>query len=169
MYHGKAKRNSKEKNQRYHAKVRMLQHYGIQLTNLDLMKMAEIYRHNPDVSILHRQSNRVVKAVIPYKGDVYPIVYDKIRHQLVTILKEEYLTPRQRKIFEGCKERLLLKQQESSNKIAIPKDLVLQEDEIKEEIEEEDVIVEEEVSSAVIIQVEEDRRLMDEAFNRLPN
>lgn len=169
MRHLRPKRNSKEKNQRYHAKMRMLQHYGIQITNIDLAKMSEIYRHNPDVVILRRQSNRVVKAVIPYLGTVYPIVYDRLRKQIVTVLKEEYLTPRQRKIFEGCKERLLLKQQESSNKIAIPKDLVLQENEIKEEIEEEDDIMEEEVSSAVIIQAEEDRRLMEEAFNRLPN
>ena len=164
MYHGKAKRNSKEKNQRYHAKVRMLQHYGIQLTNLDLMKMAEIYRHNPDVAILHRQSNRVVKAVIPYKGDVYPIVYDKIRHQLVTILKEEYLTPRQRKIFEACKARLTMAQSNTNNGIVIP--VPIPELEEQEETEEE---VETESNSHIDLgSEEENQRLMEEVFERLP-
>ena len=165
MYHGRSKRNSKEKNQRYHAKVRMLQHYGIQITNLDLEKMAEIYRHNPDVAILYRQSNRVVKAVIPYKGDVYPTVYDKTRHQIVTILKEEYLTPRQRKIFEACKPRLVMSQSNVGNNIVISEELSVKENE-KQEPEE----IEEDMESNIHVNLgseEENQKLMEEAFGRL--
>lgn len=167
MYRGRTKRNSKEKNQRYHAKIRMLQHYGIQLTNLDLEKMAEIYRHNPDVAILYRQSNRVVKAVIPYNGSVYPIVYDKTRHQIVTILKEEYLTPRQRKIFEACKARLVMSQSNVENNIVIPEEISVKENEEQEPEEKE-----EDVESNTHIDLgseEENQKLMEEAFERLPN
>lgn len=165
MYHGRSKRNSKEKNQRYHAKIRMLQHYGIQLTNLDLEKMAEIYRHNPDVAILYRQSNRVVKAVIPYNGAVYPIVYDKTRHQIVTILKEEYLTPRQKKIFEACKARLVMSQSNVGNNIVIPEEISVKENEEQEPEEKE-----EDVESNIHVNLgseEENQRLMEEAFDRL--
>ena len=168
MYRGRTKRNSKEKNQRYHAKIRMLQHYGIQLTNLDLEKMAEIYRHNPDVAILYRQSNRVVKAVIPYNGAVYPIVYDKTRHQIVTILKEEYLTPRQKKIFEACKARLVMSQSNVGNNIVIPENLPVESN--KEEIEEGETEEDMEMNNHVDYRSEEEnQRLMEEAFGRLPN
>lgn len=168
MRHVNSKRNSKEKNQRYHAKVRMLQHYGIQITNADLEKMAEIYRHNPDVAILYRPSNRIVKAAIPYKGTVYPIIYDKVRHQIVTVLKEEYLTPRQKKIFESCKNRQQFHQSIIGNKIELPKDLLVKnsQEEGLNEIKEENCV---EKNDYVEIEEEkENKRLMEEAFKSIP-
>lgn len=164
MMHHRTKRMSKVKNQRYHAKVRMLQHYDIQITNDDLEKMAEIYRHNPDVAILVKQSNRVVKAVIPYKGNCYPVVYDKKRHQIVTILKEEYLTSKQQRIFESCVFRLHNKESEIGAKV-IPESLEVECNEEEEIIPQE----EESVDDDYVEITESDANLMQEAFDRLLN
>lgn len=102
MRHIRKRKTSKEKNQRYHAKVRALQHFAIQLTNLDLQKMAELYRHSPTTRFLCRCTNRVSKAIVVYNGVAYPIVYDKKRHQIITILKPEYLNKRERAIYDAC-------------------------------------------------------------------
>ena len=110
MRHIRTKRNSKEKNQRYHSKIRALQHFGQQLTNLDLEKMAEIYRHSFDTRLLKKQTCRLVKAVITYNNNVYPIIYDKKRHQIVTILKPDYLNERERSIYNACYTKLLLEE-----------------------------------------------------------
>ena len=169
MMHHRTKQMSKEKNQRYHAKVRMLQHYGKQITNYDLDRMAEIYRHSVDTVILVKQSNRIRKALIWYKGEAYPIVYDKTRNQIVTVLKEEYLSSKQRVIFENFKFRMANKMSEIHNPVLRGNvDVSTREDTVevvetdtteKEFIEEEQEETEEEMN----------RRLMKEAFDRLLN
>lgn len=171
MRHIKTKRNSKEKNQRYHAKVRMLQHYGVQLTNLDLEKMAEIYRHHPDTRILIRQSNRITKAVIPYNGQCYPIVYDHKRHQLVTVLNVDYLSERQRRIYDQCCYRLeqkKLSHDTTSGQTVLDDNLIpdVETEQITEEYEEEQTHVDN--SYVFISSDEEAKQLMQDAFNRLP-
>lgn len=156
------KRNSKEKNQRYHAKMRMLQHYGVSISYADLEKMAEIFRHDPDTAILSKRSNRLTKAVIAYKGICYPIVYDSSRHQLVTILKSEYLSPKQKQIFDSCQFRQNNKQLDNVTKV-LPNvfDLVA--------VDEENIVVVEDESAEQEIEDSEteDEKLMREAFERL--
>lgn len=94
------KRRKKTKNQKHHSRLRALQRFGIGLTNNDLDKMADIYRHSPDTVILRKQSNRVVKALIDYNRTVFPIIYDKERHQLATILDPAYLNPEEKKKYD---------------------------------------------------------------------
>ena len=113
------KRMSKAKNQRYHAKVRALQRYAVKLTNYDLDRMAEIYRHSPDTIKLYKQSNRVTKALITYNGVVYPIIYDRQRKQIVTILKPEYLHGDDRKKYESRVAALDLQLSEVKNPVSV--------------------------------------------------
>lgn len=96
------KRHNKAKNQQYHAKMRMLEHYGIAMSYADLEKMAELYRHDLNTVILLRRSLRITKAIVAYKGKCYPVIYDSTRHQIVTILKAEYLSASQQDILNNC-------------------------------------------------------------------
>ena len=166
MMHHKKKRMSKEKNQRYHAKIRMLQHYGKQITNYDLERMGEIYRHSVDTVILSKNSNRTRKALITYKGEVYPIVYDKIRHQIVTVLNVEYLTPAQRVIYENLKARTLMSESKIQNTV-IPENVEFETEHVEESVVETDPPVEEYFTNELTN--EEERKLMEEAFNKIPN
>ena len=164
MRHVHPKRMSKEKNQRYHAKVRMLQHYGKQITNYDLQRMAEIYRHSPDTVILTKQSHRVRKALIWYQGEVYPIIYDKVRKQIVTVLKVEYLTDAQLVIYENFKSRMILQQSEIKNTV-LPKDVKV--NVAEEEKESVETTPPEQAYFEDGLTEEENQRLMKEAFDRL--
>ena len=164
MRHVHPKRMSKEKNQRYHAKVRMLQHYGKQITNYDLQRMAEIYRHSPDTVILTKQSHRVRKALIWYQGEVYPIIYDKVRKQIVTVLKVEYLTDAQLVIYENFKSRMILQQSEIKNTV-LPKDVKV--NVVEEEKECVETTPPEQAYFEDGLTEEENQRLMKEAFDKL--
>lgn len=169
MRHVHPKRMSKKKNQRYHAKVRMLQHYGKQITNYDLDRMAEIYKYSLDTVILVKQSNRIRKALIWYQGEAYPIVYDKVRKQIVTVLKVEYLTPRQRHIYDNFKARMTTTVTEIHNP-PIPEDVDLEVVDAEEEVVETDT-TEEELIEEEQEETEEEmnQRLMKEAFDSLPD
>lgn len=164
MRHVHPKRMSKEKNQRYHAKVRMLQHYGKQITNYDLQRMAEIYRHSPDTVILTKQSHRVRKALIWYQGEAYPIIYDKVRKQIVTALKVEYLTDAQLVIYENFKSRMILQQSEIKNTV-LPKDVKV--NVVEEEEESVETTPPEQAYFEDGLTEEENQRLMKEAFDGL--
>lgn len=164
MRHVHPKRMSKEKNQRYHAKVRMLQHYGKQITNYDLQRMAEIYRHSPDTVILTKQSHRVRKALIWYQGEAYPIIYDKVRKQIVTVLKVEYLTDAQLVIYENFKSRMILQQSEIKNTV-LPTDVKV--NVVEEEKESVETTPPEQVYFEDGLSEEENQRLMKEAFDKL--
>lgn len=164
MRHVHPKRMSKEKNQRYHAKVRMLQHYGKQITNYDLDRMAEIYRHSLDTVLLTKQSHRVRKALIWYQGEAYPIIYDKARKQIVTILKVEYLTKAQLIKYQNFKARMLSQQSEIQN-FVLHKDVKI--DTVEEEKEKVETTPPEQVYFEDDLTEEENQRLMKEAFDRL--
>ena len=170
MRHVHPKRMSKKKNQRYHAKVRMLQHYGKQITDYDLDRMAEVYKYSLDTVILVKQSNRIRKALIWYQGEVYPIVYDRTRKQIVTVLKVEYLTPRQKVIYDNFKARMINKVTEIHNP-PIPEDMDLEVECIEEEVVETDPTEEEFIEEEQEEETEEEmnQRLMKEAFDRLPD
>lgn len=169
MRHVHPKRRSKKKNQRYHAKMRMLQHYGKQITDYDLDRMAEIYKYSLDTIVLTKPSNRIRKALIWYQGEAYPIIYDKVRKQIVTVLKVEYLTPRQRCVYDNFKARMMTAVTEIHNP-PIPEDVDLEvectEEEVVETDSTEEEIIEEEREET---EEEMNQRLMKEAFDKLPD
>lgn len=159
------KRMSKAKNQRYHAKVRALQRYAVKLTNYDLDRMAEIYRHSSDTIKLYKQSNRVTKALITYNGVVYPIIYDRHRKQIVTILKPEYLHGDDRKKYESRVAALNLQLSEVKNPV-LPNDVKIDiedNEQLTEELSEE----EKQVESDYVEITDDDQTLMQEAMDKL--
>ena len=169
MRHTRHKRTSKEKNQRHHTRMRALQRYGQQLTNDDLEKMAEIYRHSPDTWILHKQSCRVIKAIITYKETVYPIIYDKHRHQIVTILSPTYLNNREREIYNKCLNRLKQTTQHTSGLVVLDSlsetsEITSKQEEIVEEIVGE---IKEENDYVEFPSKEEQKSLMDKVMSEL--
>ena len=108
MHFKKAKKKrSKSQNQQSHTKLRARQRFGVWITNADLSRMAEVYRYSLDTKVLTKQSNRRVKAIITYKGEAFPIIYDKFRHQLATILSPEYLNTNERIIYTEYKNKLI--------------------------------------------------------------
>lgn len=108
MHFRKAKtKRSKAQNQQSHTKLRARQRFGVWITNADLDRMAEVYRYSLDTKVLTKQSNRRVKAIITYKGEAFPIIYDKVRHQLATILSPEYLNTNERTIYTEYKNKLI--------------------------------------------------------------
>ena len=75
MHFRKAKKKrSKAQSQQSHTKLRARQRFGVWITNADLNRMAEVYRHSLDTKVLTKQSNRRVKAIITYKGEAFPII-----------------------------------------------------------------------------------------------
>ena len=175
MRHIRTKRNSKEKNQRYHSKIRALQHFGQQITNADLEKMAEIYRHSEDTRILKKQTCRLVKAVITYNDTVYPIVYDKKRHQLVTILNPDYLNDEERNVYDACRARMLQKKRTITYTVPAPLrdikvNIDVEKDVVESKVTEHKENIEEllEDHHRIILPSEEEGRLvMEEAMSRL--
>ena len=174
MRHIRTKRNSKEKNQRFHSKIRALQHFGQQITNDDLEKMAEIYRHSEDTRILKKQTCRLVKAVITYNDTVYPIIYDKKRHQLVTILKPEYLNAEERNIYDACRARMLRKKNTIVYNVPAPIRNIKIDIDVENNIVESEIVEQKETTSPVeenshvILPTEEEgKEMMEEVMARL--
>lgn len=82
----KMKRRSKRINQIRHAKKRSIERYGIVLDMADAVKQIRAGK----AEFLERQSNRVSIWRIHQQGHNIPIVYDKLRHVIVTCLPLEY-------------------------------------------------------------------------------
>lgn len=167
MKHVHRKRMSKEKNQRYHAKIRMLQHYGKQITNYDLDRMAEVYLYTNNRVILFKQSNRVRKALIWYQNEVYPIIFDRNRRQIVTVLKVDYLTPKQLEIYHQFKSRMETGVTEIHNPV-ISNDVIFEtNDDVEDTVETSPIETENPIEEET--EEEMNQRLMREAVERMPN
>ena len=89
---------SKAESQRVHTKTRMLQRYGIELNRRSYQEIANPIRdrgvNGPKNSrFVDRQSNRITRWFVRYKGRWFPVVYDSKRKTVVTILPEGSLGP----------------------------------------------------------------------------
>lgn len=86
----KQKREDKAKTQKRHAKTRMLQRYGIGLTEelyADLVNQIVTGR----ASFIERQSVRVSKFWVRCGTQMIPVVYDRHRKTIVTVLEQEWV------------------------------------------------------------------------------
>lgn len=85
----KALKNKKSA-QRFHTKKRAAQRYGLTLTT---EKQQEIVRkiQNGDGWFLRAESKRITHWAIQYAGQTLPVVYDKARKELVTVLPPKAL------------------------------------------------------------------------------
>ena len=84
----------KEKSQKIHAQKRCKQRYGLTLgTKTYDALCAKLREQGDDCVFLFKESNRVSLFAIKHEGEWVPIVYDKIRHTIVTFLPKEALEP----------------------------------------------------------------------------
>jgi Zn-dependent oligopeptidase len=81
----KRSKNAKAKNQAYHAKVRALQRYDLDITNEDLRKIVGIIQNNR-AKLVMRQSHRVSVWDLEYEGKQVRVAYDKSRSSIATFL-----------------------------------------------------------------------------------
>jgi len=84
-------KNSKAKRQKGHAKRRARERYGLNLRQHEYDELVRRIKNNIDCRFLQRQSNRVSLFAIKMDGNWLPVVYDKQRHTVVTILPPEAL------------------------------------------------------------------------------
>lgn len=87
----KKKKPTKRDNQTQHFKQRFLARYGIDPNNETRRWMLEQIQSGQCRHIAH-QSNRVSVWDLAYKGNHYPVVYDRKRKSLVTVLPQECLS-----------------------------------------------------------------------------
>jgi len=80
----------KEVAQRFHAKKRARQRYGIDLPTVVQAAIVKRIQRGQG-RWLKTQSNRVTHWAVEWEGQTIPVVYDKIRKQIVTVLPPEAL------------------------------------------------------------------------------
>ena len=76
--------------QRFHAKKRALQRYGVNLPTTAQAAIVKLIQKG-QARWLKTQSNRVTHWAVEWEGKILPVVYDKLRKQLVTVLPPEAL------------------------------------------------------------------------------
>lgn len=78
---------------RKHAKRRALERYGITLNAHQVYEMERMIRQNKSwlISSQYNSRNRKVHE-LRYNGRIYRVVYDKIRHRIVTFLPLRHKT-----------------------------------------------------------------------------
>jgi len=91
-------KRSKKKNQIQHAKHRAMQRYGISLTASGSEEMVRKIQSQKDCVFLERQSNRVSMIAVLHEEVWIPVVYDKQRKSIVTVLPENALQPYRSKL-----------------------------------------------------------------------
>lgn len=88
------RKRNKAKAQRAHAARRVLERYGIRMSQAALEDMTKSIRnqHKPGQSrnavFVNRESLRVTRWHVFYSGKWYPVVYDSHRGTIATVLPE---------------------------------------------------------------------------------
>jgi hypothetical protein len=89
-------RGKKENAQRLHAGLRAGVRYGVTISPQENELLAERIQKRDEVEFLERQSKRVTVWLVKHEGKEIPVVYDKQRKTIVTVLPPSYLEDIQR-------------------------------------------------------------------------
>ncbi|HMZ78101.1 MAG TPA: hypothetical protein PLL06_00275 [Acidobacteriota bacterium] len=81
---------SKAKGQRYHAKERALERYGLVLTRAVYREWVKLIQSHK-ATFVSRTSCRLTKFIVHWQGQDFPVVYDSVRKAIVTVLPNEAL------------------------------------------------------------------------------
>jgi hypothetical protein len=84
-------RGKKENAQRLHAGLRAGVRYGVTISPQENELLAKRIQTRDEVEFLERQSKRVTVWLVKHEGKEIPVVYDKQRKTIVTVLPPEYL------------------------------------------------------------------------------
>jgi hypothetical protein len=86
-----------------HSKHRAWERYELFLTKSDLEKMAFMCRAGQHYCHLGKQSLTRSKIVLRYNNRLIPVIYDKKRHCIITLLSLKMLSPEeQQQVNEVC-------------------------------------------------------------------
>lgn len=88
----KRKRRDKSIDQEHHAKKRFAQRFGVVICNdtyRDMVKQIQ----TGQAQFIEKQSNRVSKFWVQWGDRRVPVVYDKQRGKVVTVLLPEWVEP----------------------------------------------------------------------------
>lgn len=77
---------SKRIGETIHFKRRALERLGIDLNRQERAEIIKIIQTSGGRTLVKSRSNRVSTHRVEYKNRVFKVVYDKLRHALVTIL-----------------------------------------------------------------------------------
>jgi len=94
-------KNKKKKAQamKEHARKRAMERYGMELTEPLYNEFCNwIKTGDPRAVFLEKQSLRVSLWAFRHKEQWLPIIYDKVRHTLVSVLPQEVLTVHKKKL-----------------------------------------------------------------------
>ena len=81
---------SKRKNQINHARVRGIQRQGINLTaSVNALLVEQIQEGKS--KHLYKVSNRLVAHRVTYEDKKFPVLYDRMRKTIVTVLPDNHL------------------------------------------------------------------------------
>lgn len=83
---------SKKYSQRAHAKRRALERFGIELTK-DVRRTLVQAIQKGEARFRARQSLRITHWIVEYQGKELPVVYDRQRHEIVTVLPAPPVSP----------------------------------------------------------------------------
>jgi hypothetical protein len=72
--------------ERLHCKRRALERFGLRLNRKDLINMVTLIKRG-EGKFLKRRSNRVTLWKINYKDNDMIAVYDKLRNNIITVMK----------------------------------------------------------------------------------
>ena len=93
---------SKKRCQRQHTQQRASMRYGLTVGKKDYDDLCSRIKSGDGCVFLEKQSNRVSMWAVSMDGEWVPVIYDKIRHSVVTFLPPEALEPFRDKI-DGSK------------------------------------------------------------------
>ena len=93
MRHG---RKSKTTSMMVHAQRRILERYGCWLEKRTVREFAAMCRRGKFFCHLGRQSLTRSKIVVKQNGRLFPLIYDKKRHCVITVLTMEMLSADER-------------------------------------------------------------------------
>lgn len=84
------KRKTKAQNQEMHAKIRFAQRYGVMICDDTYRDMVQQIQSGK-AKFIRKQSNRVSHFWVTWHDQTVPVVYDKLRGTVVTVLMPQWV------------------------------------------------------------------------------
>ena len=84
------KKSYKLKRMKQNAKLRAAERFGLDLSNRDLAMLVRQIRYQESIFVM-RSTKRVSLHIVEHNGTKMPVVYDKQRGALITILPRQVL------------------------------------------------------------------------------
>lgn len=83
-----------------HSKKRIFERYNLSFNDQEIKDMGFMCKNNKYICHLGKQSLTRSKIVLKFKNNFYPVIYDKSRHCIITVLTYDMLSNNEKKIVE---------------------------------------------------------------------